>query len=281
MLSNVCVIVPVYSDKLQRSELLSFRNTCRVLCKYPIVLIAPDSLCVNIYKQEAASVGCTVGVQRFSDAFFKSVRTYNALCLSHTLYERFMQYDYMLICQLDAWVFSDQLEYWCQQAYDYIGGIWPAKSDCNTFNYHIAGNGGLSLRRVCAMLRAIEQMDREKISIPMRCKRIVQSFLWHQRHYERKGEKGIGTYLKSIRQAIRLSKIGLADRPNIQEDVFFAVSCSKAGVPLSVPMGNSALTFSWECEPRIMYSLNKQQLPFGCHAFERYDAAFWKEFIPF
>lgn len=38
-----------------------------------------------------------------------SVDDYSILLQSHPLYERFADFDYMLIYQLDAWVFRDEL----------------------------------------------------------------------------------------------------------------------------------------------------------------------------
>jgi hypothetical protein len=31
----------------------------------------------------------------------------------------------------------------------------------------------------------------------------------------------------------------------------------------------------------VLYELNGHELPFGCHAWERYDRAFWEEQLPF
>ena len=34
--------------------------------------------------------------------------------------------------------------------------------------------------------------------------------------------------------------------------------------------------FSFEVFPRRLYEMNNNELPFGCHAFERYDYEFFK-----
>jgi hypothetical protein len=41
--------------------------------------------------------------------------------LSIDFYKRFRDYKFILIYQLDAYVFRDELEYWCEQDYDFIG----------------------------------------------------------------------------------------------------------------------------------------------------------------
>ena len=52
----------------------------------------------------------------------------------------------MLIYQLDAFVFQDDLAYWCQQNYDYIGAPWLRDRDFTGlrdkvwFRYQTAGS---------------------------------------------------------------------------------------------------------------------------------------------
>lgn len=41
-----------------------------------------------------------------------------------------------------------------------------------------------------------------------------------------------------------------------------------------------AMKFSFEVHPEVLYELNDKQLPFGCHAYLKYNPEFWKKFIP-
>jgi len=41
--------------------------------------------------------------------------------MSPAFYDAFKAFDYILIYQLDAFVFRDELEYFCSLGYDYIG----------------------------------------------------------------------------------------------------------------------------------------------------------------
>ena len=43
----------------------------------------------------------------------------------------FLEYQYMLIYQLDAFVFEDKLDYFCELGYDYIGIPVPDYTDTN------------------------------------------------------------------------------------------------------------------------------------------------------
>jgi hypothetical protein len=47
-----------------------------------------------------------------------------------------------------------------------------------------------------------------------------------------------------------------------------------------VPTPEQALSFAFEVAPRRLYEMNGRQLPFGCHAWERCDRAFWVEHVP-
>lgn len=89
----------------------------------------------------------------FDDKWFESVSTYSVFMLTKEFYEKFTSYEFLLIYQLDAWVFRNELEYWCAQGYDYLGAPWF--KDATTM-YSKAGNGGFSLRNVRACLDAID-----------------------------------------------------------------------------------------------------------------------------
>ncbi len=41
----------------------------------------------------------------------------------------------------------------------------------------------------------------------------------------------------------------------------------------------SAIKFSFELEPALLYEMNNNSLPFGCHAWPKIDPAFWERFI--
>ena len=70
--------------------------------------------------------------------------------LSSEFYRRFSKFEYILIYQLDAFVFKDQLNYWCKKGYDYIGAPWFEGFHLTKTGVNIigVGNGGFSLRRV-------------------------------------------------------------------------------------------------------------------------------------
>ena len=92
----------------------------------------------------------------------------------------FLDSEYILIYQLDAFVFKDELKEWCQKGYDYIGAPWIATIE-NTiwlkyFNivarkfrsknknnreqiFFKVGNGGFSLRRTSSHYSIVKENE--------------------------------------------------------------------------------------------------------------------------
>ena len=46
-----------------------------------------------------------------------------------------------------------------------------------------------------------------------------------------------------------------------------------------VPSAQEAVAFAFEAHPDYLYQLNQQRLPFGCHAWQRYQPQFWQTVI--
>ena len=71
--------------------------------------------------------------------------------MNYDFYNGFRKYKFMLVHQLDAYVFKDDLLYWTKQGYDYIGAPWFEGMDNAGTNASLLpeiGNGGFSLRKI-------------------------------------------------------------------------------------------------------------------------------------
>ena len=141
---NAAVVIPIYKETLNELEKISLAQVQKILGKYQIIFVAPEGLKCNYLTS-----GCKI--YYFPPQFFQSVGTYNILMKHPLFYKAFLAYEYILIYQLDAFVFSDMMEYFCSLGYDYIGAAWYPlrKVDFNGKQYKIGvGNGGFSLRNV-------------------------------------------------------------------------------------------------------------------------------------
>ncbi|KAA6323881.1 hypothetical protein EZS27_026729 [termite gut metagenome] len=116
----VKVIIPIYRSFLSENERISLDRTYHVLKNHPIVVVKPDSLKTNTLSENYPALI----FESFDDAYFRSLSGYNQLMLSEEFYERFADAGYILICQLDVYIFKDELKEWCLKGYDYIGAPW-------------------------------------------------------------------------------------------------------------------------------------------------------------
>ena len=143
-MSTAAIVIPIYKEDLSPLEEISLIQVRRILHNYKIIFVAPDN--VNFPYLNSNDV-----IIRFDSSYFSSIESYNRLMLSADFYKTFFNFDYILIYQLDAFVFYDALEYFCSLNYDYIGAPWPMMwvYPIGTRKIRV-GNGGFCLRKVRA-----------------------------------------------------------------------------------------------------------------------------------
>lgn len=148
-MKQVAVVIPIYKESPAWNEEISLRQTMRVLGTHPIILVCPKGLDISEYSKMCAEIRgreTMLLCETFNPDFFKGIKSYNRLLLSESFYARFTDYEYILICQPDTYVFRDELVEWCNKGYDYIGApLFGEKMDIKEGK---VGNGGLSLRSV-------------------------------------------------------------------------------------------------------------------------------------
>lgn len=241
---EVVIAIPIYKPEFNELEKISWAQCLKVLGHYPIHFVKPESLDLSWLKSETPNITFT----SFSDVFFENIDAYNRLMISSDFYQAFLDFEFVLIYQLDAFVFRDELLDWCKKDYDYIGapslhqeeydrlpaGAEQRFADALSQN-RVVLNGGLSLRRVSAMLRYLR----------------IYNFFY---------PRWLGN-----------------------EDMLFSQEATRL-IPMKLflrtPSWQEALGFSFEKSPAATYELTGHQLPFACHAWERYDPVFWEPFIP-
>ncbi len=151
---SVVITIPIYRETLSITEKVSLQQLKRILGHYPCVFVAPESLEFDYEGLEDGIV-----VERFPDHYFTSITSYSQLLLTEKYYARFAAYDYLLIYQLDAFVFSDRLQEFCDLGYDYIGApIAPSNPIWHAIGARV-GNGGLSLRKITAARQALKRWE--------------------------------------------------------------------------------------------------------------------------
>lgn len=255
---SVIIVIPVYTTQLNELEQASLSQCFKVLAAYDKCFVKPQSLDITpLTDRYRANY-----VVDFPDSCFLGIAAYNRLMMSPRFYEAFEQWEYMLIYQPDAWVFTDSLGDWCARGYDYIGAPWIPKpkygrlyyrlfnrlkrafsrvsgaSDYSQLYYRV-GNGGLSLRRIALFARTAHEMETQ-----------IARYLSHP---------GVDFY---------------------NEDIFWSLETNREKERLKIPHWQEALQFSFDKNPAVCYELNGHRLPFGCHGWSKKNMLpFWEQHI--
>ena len=185
--------------------------------------------------------------------------------LSSLFYQNFYK-KYILIYQTDAFVFRDELNFWINKDYDYIGAPWlrshkkipflklalektaaAFKTIINykgngktqkdkSLTYNQVGNGGLSLRKRAKCIEILEKLPN-----------IVEIYL-----------KSLGDFYN--------------------EDIFWSIEAKRNGIDFSKPDYKEACAFSIENKQEKAMQYNLGKLPFACHRWNK-ERDFWRKYF--
>ena len=240
-----CIVIPAYQEHLNTMSMIALQSLADRTNLYEHTYLAiPEGLNIDEYRK----IFKNIKIKEFDSTYFKSMFTYSQLCISYNFYTSFAEYDYMLLYQLDCYLFHDEIQQFVDMGYDYIGGpIFSINSGWKTVkkNKPAIGNGGLSLRRI---QKFIELTDPQ-------------------------GE---------FRTSNRLSDNILSSIKF--EDLYFCDTIPRLyGVKLNCPTLDIALQFSWdqsvEYIDALLHNVNLFKMPMGAHAINKF-VDYWKQHIP-
>ena len=264
---KLVAVVVAHSNRahITPAEEISLRHLNHFLGKYDKYLLIPESL-------EFELPGLIT--KPLSNRFFGSVENHIRMLFSPEYYQAFSDYKYILTYHLDALVFSDQLEQWCRKDYDFIGAPWVKHPDSPNAGMSYegkVGNSGFSLKKVSTFLKLLNspefaldpgeywEKNHAHRPLPQRLMNLPKRLLMHSRQYN------------NVRFEL--------DRWKQSEELFLVKRASHFYPGYRVPGVEEALKFAFEIVPRHCYELNNHELPFGCHAWERYDKSFWESWL--
>ena len=266
--SKQVAIVVALSNRnyLTETEEISLNHLRHYLGHYDKYILIPKSLDYSIPDFDTV---------RFDDRYFGSAIAHRDLLFSREYYEAFSGYEFMLSYHLDVLVFSDQLKEWCDKDYDFIGPPWVKHEDApyhGNSNYEgKVGNGGFSLKKVSSFLRLLESKEYA----------INPEDYWKRYHAHKSlPERMLNWPKKVMMRSHRVNNIAWEiKRWERNDDLFIADRARHYYPGFRIAPVNDALRFGFECVPRYCYELTGHKLPFGCHAWERYDREFWEQFL--
>ena len=255
---QVAIVIPFYKESITAYEEIALQQCKTILFGYPVIAVKPQSLTLP----PKASLINYAQVISFDERYFAGIAGYNSLMLSQDFYAHFLEYEYILIYQPDAFVFSDQLNYWCNQDFDYIGAPWIRKS----------GEGGILKQTTLKIQHWLSvNFNLKKGGLPNK--------------YQFENKVGNGGF--SLRRVRKFYNICSAMKSQItyylqhtgthqyNEDAFWSVEVNRKEKVLNIPSWQTGLNFAFETYPQRAYELSNNHLPFGCHDWDRY-IEFWR-----
>ena len=265
----VTIVIPVWKDLLSKEEEISLRQCFSVLTDYTFTFVTFSSLDISRYIDISRDYNVNTNVKCFSLGYFESVAGYNRLLKSVKFYLSFREFKYILIHQLDAFVFKDELSVWTKAGYSYIGAPWlegytKAAPDAPIIG---VGNGGFSLRNVNDHLRVLFSFkflnsphhlfkeikaNNQRLSVQFFTQLLIEIIFRNNTHF-------------------------LFNNKAINEDIYWGDHASQF-TWFVIPEWQTALKFSIEMQPK-RFLKNNSDLPFGCHAWWKYDVDFWRPYI--
>jgi hypothetical protein len=228
----VAVVTAQHRYPLTPNEQISLRHLRTYLADFDRYLIGPS---------DPPPEFSDFSRRWFPPRDFASIATYSRLLVSERFYRAFADYEYILIYQFDALVFSGELEHWCQMGWDYVGAPWwnnghprqPGMQydprDC-VDTIGAVGNGGLSLRKVDSAISVLTSPQR----------------LLNDAVVE-KAYRGV-------------------EYCHLPEDIFWSYEAARLVTGFRIPRPREALNFAFENDAQFCFQQTGGRLPFGCHA---------------
>ena len=268
---RVAIMIPLPDANLRGDDEISLRQLRAHLDAYDKFLLVPRGM-----KAQWPGFGCIELDRRH----FGSAACHNRMLYLPSFWMNFSDYEYVLMYHLDSLVFSDQLLEWCDKGYDYIGAPFIRCEDSPWVAVERVGNGGFALYRVESVLKVLWNRYHQRPS------RFIEDHLWEWIELQKK-------LLRPVRAAIPHWLRGRATGPlrrtvkrldhieagALGNDGFWADEASRYLPEFGTTPLEEGLRFAFEVAPRVCLERNGGNMPFGCHAWTRYDRGFWEKVL--
>lgn len=259
----VDIVIPIYKEEPDEDDILSIKQAFKILKKYSITFVCPQSLDIRNYRAFGGATFVT-----FDDKYFRSIYGYNQLMLNIDFYKKFTQ-KYILIYQTDAYIFRDDLEYWCGKDYDYIGAPWIRRYEQIPFIKKIWDDS------ICLLKTLINYRGNQKTQ---KNKSLLYNEVGNGGFSLRKRESFIKV-LSVLSKQVEIYLRPINKSAFYAEDVFFSIEPKRNHIEFRKPNYKEACLFAIENRIERALTYNKGLLPMGCHRWNKENKQYWKQFI--
>lgn len=264
-------MVPLPTPRLNNDEEVSMRQLRTHLDHYEKFLLVPKGTGIRME-------GFTV--VELARGYFGSAANHNRLLYSTSFWENFMEFEYVLMYHLDALVLSDRLLEWCDRGFDFIGAPYIHCAESTWVVNDRVGNGGFALYRTTSILKVLWSRYAKEPSV------FYADHFWPLIECQRK-------LLRPIRAAVprwlrgrltdplrkQVQKLDYIEASEFTNDVFWSDEAKRYLPEFKVAPLEEGLQFAFEASPRKCLERNSGNMPFGGHAWGRYDRVFWEEHL--
>ena len=120
---NPVVCIPIHTSKLSKYEVISIKSHLSKLKSHDVFVLVPKSKKIEIISVlETNNIPqSSYKIHQVKDYCLRNADNFQLLMLTRNFYLFYKQYSHILIAQIDAYTFSDELIKWCKTGFDYIG----------------------------------------------------------------------------------------------------------------------------------------------------------------
>jgi len=255
------VLVPTHRSRPTPQEAISLRQLARNLGQHEIVLMTPEGLDTSAHRELLPNAS-HIAIKK---EWMQSHASYNRLIISPLLGSLFRGYSHLLLHEPDSLALHDSLLKWCEQPYDYIGAPWftPIAGKQGMATLAQGANSGFSLFRLDAM-RKVSRSWKRWYPLKHALGDIRRGLKGQPRHIAR-GLNGLfpGGLLRGAHQLY-----------SSYCDQYWSLLIPSLVNDFQVAPSEIAVQFSWEKWSHLCMAYCRGHLPFGIHAWAKYDFDF-------
>lgn len=262
MKNKICLVTPFHKSNLNNYEKICLERIKKYFPHIDKYLITFKE---NNIDESSSSLFEDFYRVNFDKNWFKSIATYNKFSCSLEFYKQFHKYEYMLMCHLDAYVISNNIEKFLDMELSYIGAPTAKKNifdrsrkKLNKVKYFC--NGGFSLRKIDHFIKVLNSSNLRFPFNKFTILEISKSGIF----------KFLILYFKTLFHSKTTKGIYFSNNLYVHEDTFWSYFATLFLKEYKLPRKEDCLKFAFDGDPYFYYKKNNYNLPVALHGYHNY-----------